>query len=38
MRAATANLAIPNSTQYIVEEITALIPQPEAPVLTEVAS
>jgi len=38
MRAATAALAIPNSTQYIVEEITALIPQPEAPVLTEVAS
>jgi processive 1,2-diacylglycerol beta-glucosyltransferase len=38
MRAATACLAIPNSTKYIVEEITALIPQPEAPVLTEVAS
>lgn len=38
MRAATAALAIPNSTQYIVEQITALIPQPEAPVLTEVAS
>jgi len=38
MRAATAALAIPNSTKYIVEEITALIPQPETPVLTEVAS
>ena len=38
MRAATAGLAIPNSTRYIVEEITALIPQPETPVLTEVAS
>jgi UDP-N-acetylglucosamine:LPS N-acetylglucosamine transferase len=38
MRAATAALAIPNSTRYIVEEITALIPQPETPVLTEVAS
>jgi UDP-N-acetylglucosamine:LPS N-acetylglucosamine transferase len=38
MRAATAALAIPNSTRYIVEEITALIPQSEPPVLTEVAS
>ena len=38
MRAATAGLAIPNSTRYIVEEITALIPQPETPVLSEVAS
>jgi UDP-N-acetylglucosamine:LPS N-acetylglucosamine transferase len=38
MRAATAALAIPNSTRFIVEEITALIPQSEPPVLTEVAS
>ena len=38
MRAATANLALPNSTRYIVEEIAALIPQPEQPVLTEVVS
>jgi len=38
MRAATAALAIPNSTRYIVEEIAALIPKTEAPVLTEVAS
>lgn len=38
MRAATAGLAIPNSTRYIVEEIAALIPQTDAPVLTEVAS
>jgi len=38
MRAATASLAIPNSTRYIVEEIAALIPKTEAPVLTEVAS
>jgi len=38
MRAATANLALPNSTQYIVEEIAALIPQPDKPVLSEVAS
>ena len=29
MRAATVGLAIPNSTRYIVEEIAALIPQPE---------
>lgn len=38
MRAATAGLALPNSTQYIVEEIAALIPQPDKPVLSEVAS
>jgi processive 1,2-diacylglycerol beta-glucosyltransferase len=38
MRAATAGLAIPNATKHIVEEITALIPQPETPVLTEVIS
>ena len=38
MRAATANLALPNSTRYIVEEIAALIPQPEQPVLSEVVS
>jgi UDP-N-acetylglucosamine:LPS N-acetylglucosamine transferase len=38
MRAATAGLAIPNSTRYIVEEIAALIPKSENPVLTEVAS
>ena len=36
MRAATANLALPNSTRYIVEEIAALIPQPEKAVLSEV--
>ncbi|MGB9179053.1 MAG: glycosyltransferase [Pyrinomonadaceae bacterium] len=40
MRAATVSLAIPNSTRYIVEEITALIPAPvmarEEPVLVEV--
>jgi UDP-N-acetylglucosamine:LPS N-acetylglucosamine transferase len=39
MRAATVGLAIPNSTRYIVEEITALIPAPvmarEEPVLVE---
>ena len=38
MRAATAGLALPNSTQYIVEEIAALIPQPDNTVLSEVAS
>jgi hypothetical protein len=38
MRAATVSLAIPNSTRYIVEEIAALIPKPETPVLSEVAS
>ena len=38
MRAATVGLAIPNSTRYIVEEITALIPQPENSVLSEVIS
>jgi len=38
MRAATAALAIPNSTRYIVEEIAALIPNTESPVLSEVAS
>jgi UDP-N-acetylglucosamine:LPS N-acetylglucosamine transferase len=38
MRAATAGLALPNATQYIVEEIAALIPQPENTVLNEVVS
>jgi UDP-N-acetylglucosamine:LPS N-acetylglucosamine transferase len=38
MRAATIGLAIPNSTRQIVEEIAALIPKPETPVLSEVAS
>jgi UDP-N-acetylglucosamine:LPS N-acetylglucosamine transferase len=38
MRAATANLALPNATRYIVEEIAALIPQPEPAVLSEVVS
>jgi UDP-N-acetylglucosamine:LPS N-acetylglucosamine transferase len=38
MRAATVGLAIPNATRYIVEEIAALIPQSESPVLSEVAS
>ena len=38
MRAATAALALPNSTRYIVEEIAALIPQPDQTVLNEVAS
>lgn len=39
LRAATVGLAIPNSTRFIVEEITALIPAPvmarEEPVLVE---
>ena len=38
MRAATAGLAIPNSTRRIVEEIVALIPKPEATALSEVIS
>lgn len=38
MRAATVGLAIPNATRQIVEEIAALIPKPEAAVLSEVAS
>jgi UDP-N-acetylglucosamine:LPS N-acetylglucosamine transferase len=38
MRAATAGLALPDSTRYIVEEIAALIPQPDNTVLSEVAS
>jgi UDP-N-acetylglucosamine:LPS N-acetylglucosamine transferase len=38
MRAATVGLAIPNSTRQIVEEIAALIPKPESPAFTEVAS
>ena len=38
MRAATVSLAVPNSTRHIVEEIAALIPKSETPVLTEVAS
>ena len=36
--AATVGLAIPNATRHIVEEIAALIPQPEKAVLSEVAS
>jgi UDP-N-acetylglucosamine:LPS N-acetylglucosamine transferase len=35
MRAATANLALPNATRYIVEEIAALIPQAEKSALSE---
>lgn len=38
MRAATAGLAIPNATRYIVEEIAALIPASEKPIFSEVAS
>jgi UDP-N-acetylglucosamine:LPS N-acetylglucosamine transferase len=38
MRAATAGLALPNATRQIVEEIAALIPQPENAVLNEVIS
>jgi UDP-N-acetylglucosamine:LPS N-acetylglucosamine transferase len=38
MRAATVGLAVPNSTRHIVEEIAALIPQSETPVLSEVIS
>ncbi len=38
MRAATVGLASPNATRHIVEEIAALIPQSEKPVLSEVAS
>ena len=38
LRAATVGLAIPNATRHIVEEIAALIPQPENAVLSEVAS
>jgi UDP-N-acetylglucosamine:LPS N-acetylglucosamine transferase len=38
MRAATAALALPNATRQIVEEIAALIPQPEPASLTEVIS
>jgi UDP-N-acetylglucosamine:LPS N-acetylglucosamine transferase len=38
MRAATVTLAIPNSTRHIVEEIAALIPKSETPVLSEVVS
>ena len=38
LRAATIGLAIPNATRHIVEEIAALIPQPEKAVLSEVAS
>jgi UDP-N-acetylglucosamine:LPS N-acetylglucosamine transferase len=38
MRAAAAGLAIPNSTRYIVEEIAALIPKSETPVISEAAS
>lgn len=38
LRAATVGLAVPNATRHIVEEIAALIPQPENAVLSEVAS
>ena len=38
LRAAAGGLAIPNATRHIVEEIAALIPQPESAVLSEVAS
>ena len=38
LRAATVGLAIPNATRHIVEEIAALIPQPENAVLSEIAS
>ncbi|MFN2530486.1 MAG: glycosyltransferase [Pyrinomonadaceae bacterium] len=38
MRAATVGLAIPNATRFIVEEIAALIPQSESPVIREAAS
>ena len=38
LRAATVGLAVPNATRHIVEEIAALIPQPEKAVLSEVAS
>ena len=38
LRAATIGLAIPDATRHIVEEIAALIPQPESAVLSEVAS
>jgi processive 1,2-diacylglycerol beta-glucosyltransferase len=38
LRAATVGLAIPNATRHIVEEIAALIPQPDKAVLSEVAS
>ena len=38
MRAATVGLAVPNSTRHIVEEIAALIPPSESPILTEVIS
>lgn len=38
MRAATIGLGVPNSTRQIVEEIAALIPQPEGAVIREAAS
>jgi UDP-N-acetylglucosamine:LPS N-acetylglucosamine transferase len=38
MRAATVGLALPNATRQIVEEIAALIPLADRPVLSEVAS
>jgi processive 1,2-diacylglycerol beta-glucosyltransferase len=38
LRAATAGLALPNATRQIVEEIAALIPQPETTSLPEVVS
>lgn len=38
LRAATIGLGVPNSTRQIVEEIAALIPQPESAVIREAAS
>ena len=38
MRAATIGLAVPNSTRHIVEEIAALIPQPDPGIVREAAS
>src|SRR5215204_2404206 len=38
MRAATVGLAFPDATRQIVEEIAALIPQPEPAAISEVAS
>ena len=38
LRAATAGVALPNATRQIVEEIAALIPQPENAALNEVVS
>ena len=38
MRAATVGLALPDATRQIVQEIAALIPQPEPAALSEVIS